>query len=360
MNNILNKFICITILFIIFFSPLTAQNDSAFKSEGKMIIQVIGRALYENQNSEDKAGMYINRAYIGYGYQFTPQWSGTVVFDVGRPTIFGNLAVKDSSGNNMNPSYSYQQGSYYTMSLKFAFIEFRPFKDLKLQAGSILQNNYNTQERFWGYRYVSEIFQDRHFSLPSTDLGFIGYYNISKWLACDFAVTNGEGYRNNQDSYGKIKIAGGIDLKPLDGLIFRIFMDNEPSDNATANATQQMYSGFIGYKYPQLFRIAAEYNYRKNHNHLNDNNIYGFSVFGSYVISDNLELFARYDNLRSNTITGAVHSWNYKNDGDLIMGGVHFSPFKGISLSLSYQGWNPTENEFKYKNTAAFCFEYKL
>ncbi|ROL61184.1 hypothetical protein D9V86_07050 [Bacteroidetes/Chlorobi group bacterium ChocPot_Mid] len=337
-----------------------AQSDSTFKPEGKMIIQVINRTLFEKQAENNTFGMYINRSHFGYSYQFSPEWSGAVVIDAGRPTIFGNLNVKDSTGQNLNSSYSYQQGSYYTMTLKFSYIEFKPTKDIKLQAGGILQNHYLTQEKFWGYRYILETFPDRYFSIPSGDLGFIGYFNINKWLSFDALLTNGEGFRNNQDVYGKVKMGVGVDFKPVDGLISRIYYDNSPSDNPIANANQQLYTVFIGYKLPKLFRLGAEYDYHKNHNHLLNNDLYGFSIYGSYILEENVELFGRYDNLRSNTLQGKSNEWNEQNDGDAIICGTHYSPVKGISLSLSYQGWKPVDTDLRYKNTVAFSFEYKL
>ena len=109
-----------------------------------------------------------------------------------------------------------------------------------------------------------------------------------------------------------------------------------------------------------MFRLGAEYDYHKNHNHLLKNDLYGFSIYGSYVLPDNVELFGRYDNLRSNTLQGKPNEWNYQNNGDAFICGTHYSPGKGISLSLSYQGWKPVDTDLRYKNTVAFSFEYKL
>jgi hypothetical protein len=356
--KILNIVIIFTL--VVMSQKIFAQNDSSFKPEGKMIIQVINRTIFENQGDNNIFGMYINRSHFGYSYQFSPEWKAAVVVDAGRPTIFGNLNVKDSTDKSLNSSYNYQQGSYYTITLKFSYIEFNPTKKIKLQAGGILQNHYITQEKFWGYRYILETFPDKYFSLPSCDLGFIGYFNLNDFLAFDVALTNGEGFRNNQDSYGKVKIAGGIDFMPLKELIARLYYDNSPSGNPLASGNQQLYSAFIGYKAPQLFRIGAEYNYHKNHNHLPYNDLYGYSIYGSYIISDNFELFGRYDNLRSNILEGKENAWNYQADGDAFIGGIHYSPVTGISLSLSYQGWKTYDINVKYKNSVAFSFEYKL
>jgi hypothetical protein len=342
------------------FAGLHAQTDTTFKPKGKVLVQVINRTLYETDGSTGKYGMYINRAHFGYNYQFAPKWSGTVIVDVGRPTVFGNLNVKDNAGNSFPDSYNYKEGSYYTMTLKFSYIEFNPTSKIKLQAGGILQNHYITQEKFWGYRYILETFDDRYFGIPSADLGFIGYFSPLKWLSFDAALTNGEGFRFNQDNSGKVKYATGVDLKLLKGWITRFYYDNSQSNDTTKPATQQLLSVFSGYRLPKVFRVGAEYNYHVNHGNLKNKDLYGLSVYGSYEMSDRFEIFGRYDNLQSNKLTPAVNSWNYASDGKAYIAGVHFVAVKNISLSLSYQGWQPSDNLLKYKSTIAFCFEFKL
>ncbi|MCU0371255.1 MAG: hypothetical protein MUC31_07565, partial [Bacteroidales bacterium] len=114
---------------------IQSQVDSTFNPSGNVIIQVIDRTLVEMNGGDVKYGMYINRAFFGYRYFFHPKWSGTLVIDAGRPTVFGNLTVNDTSANPLPTSYDYSEGSYYTISLKFAYLEFNPTSKLKLQAG---------------------------------------------------------------------------------------------------------------------------------------------------------------------------------------------------------------------------------
>jgi len=337
-----------------------AQTDTTFKPSGKVLVQVINRTLYETDGTTGKYGMYINRAHFGYRYQFAPKWSGTVIVDLGRPTVFGNLIVKDTAGNSLPDSYSYKEGSYYTMTLKFSYLEFNPTPKIKLQAGGILQNHYITQEKFWGYRYILETFPDRYFGIPSSDLGFIGYFSPLKWLSFDAALTNGEGFRLNQDTHGNVKYAAGVDLKPLKGWITRFYYDNSASGDPLKPATQQLLSVFSGYRLPKLFRIGAEYNYHVNHGNLQNKDLYGISVYGTYEMTERFEIFARFDKLQSNTISGAENAWNYATNGQAYITGVHFVPVKNIALSLSYQGWQPANKALAYKNTFALSFEFKL
>lgn len=355
-----SKSILVTLLLLTVATLGFAQSDSTFKPQGKVVVQVINRTLYQTDGTSGQYGMYINRAHVGYSYQFAPKWSGTVILDAGRPTVFGNLTVKDANGNLLPVTSSYQAGSYFTMGLKFSYLEYRPTTNLKLQAGGILQNHYITQEKFWGYRYVLETFQDRYFGTPSGDLGFIGYYAPLKWLSVDAALTNGEGFRFNQDQQGKVKFAGGVDIKPMKGWINRLYYDNSASSDPTKPATQQLLSIFSGYRLPNAFRIGAEYNYHFNQGNMTNENLYGVSVYGSWEASSRFEVFARYDNLQSNTLSGSSTPWHLASDGQAYITGVHFIPVKNVALSLSYQGWQPADNSAKYKSTLALSTEFKL
>lgn len=337
---------------------VTGQSDtSVFAPSGKMIFQVFDRTIVNATSGT--YGMFINRAFFGYSYRFDPKWSGTLVIDAGNPTLFGNLEVKDTNGTQLETSYLYNEGSVYTSFLKFAFIEYQPTPALKIQAGGILQNHYITQEKFWGYRFTLQTFQDLYFKIPSSDLGIIVFFEPNKMISADAAITNGDGIRFNRSSWGYPKFAGGVTLKPFTGLTLRAFYDHYKGNDHSGTAPQQLFSFFSGYRFGEKGRIGAEFNYHKNHDHADGHDLYGPSIYGSFSMFKKLELFARFDLLRSNTTEGEENPWNYQRDGQLFMGGLSYYPVKGIAFSLSYQGWNPA-NHSTFTNNVALCFEFKL
>jgi len=173
------------------------------------------------------------------------------------------------------------------------------------------------------------------------------------------AVTNGEGFKMNQDQYGNVKYAAGIDIKPISGWITRFYYDNAPSDNPAKNGTQQLFSLFTGFQLPKVFRIGAEYNYHRNHAHIAGSDLYGFSGYAAYVVSKKIELFARYDHLKSNTLPDATEPWNLNNNGKTRVAGIQYIPVKNIALSVSYQGWQPDLSTAATKNAVALSFEFK-
>jgi len=358
-NSIINIHILVILFIIATNQSIFAQNDSIFEPKGNLIVQIINRTNLDVHNTNN-FGMNINRAHFGYSYQFAHEWKGVVVLDAGRPTIFNNLKIKDSIGNDFYPQYNYQEGSHYTISLKFSYLEYKPNKNITIQAGGILQNHYIREEKFWGYRYIVETFPDRYFKIPSGDLGIISYFEINEYFSADIAFTNGEGFRSKQDEKGKFKAATGIDFKPVQGLISRLYYDVKFIDNSDLIKNEELYSIFIGYSMPSKFRVGSSYHYQTNYHHINNHDLFGFSLYGVYNIKENIEIFARYDNLKSAKLTGSNTSWNELSDGEAYIWGFHYSPVKGISLSLSEQFWIPSNTNIDLRNEIVFSFEYKL
>lgn len=339
-------------------APKTTDKE---EPKGKPIIQVFGNFDFNaTADVEKNYGFWFGRAHFGYEYQFSSTFSGKIILDMGRPTTLGQIVVNDPAGNPLDASSTGKDGSYYSMTLKFASLEWRPIRFLKIQAGGILQNHYITQEKFWGYRYLAETFQDRYYHIPSGDLGAIAYISLSEKVGFDVALTNGEGFRFDQDAFGDVKIASGIDYRPVDGLQTRIYWDYTSSDNPQKPAVQQLLSAFAGYRFGDKFRVAGEYNYRINHLNINDHDLYGYSLSGSYRFFEGAEVFARFDRLMANTLPGEPENWYALNTGKALITGVHYNPVKGINVSLNYQSWFPESEKSNKLHHVLLSFEYKL
>ena len=336
------------------------EDTAKFHPVGNIVVQVINRTEYNV--SEAVGGMYVNRSHFGYQYQFAQQWSAKVVVDAGRPTVFTNLQVNDSVGNPQQLSYQYKEGSYNTMALKFSYLEWRPGKQFVLQAGGILQNHYITQEKFWGYRYIFETFQDRYFATPSGDLGAIARFSPLPWFSVDLALTNGEGFRMNQDTRGKVKWAAGIDLKPAEWIQFRLYADRKNMYMPGAeNVSQQVYSAFSGFRYNHRFRVGFEFTRLNGYNGSAGRDLFGVSAFTAWSIFKRMECFVRYDALDSNGLDGGVGGWNKENDGQLWLAGLHYAVVKGVNLSLNYRYHVAATHAMASDySVLSFAFEYKI
>lgn len=320
----------------------------------KPIVQVFGTASYNFD--ENKYDYSFGRVHLGFQYQFNDKWSSKIIIDRGRSTTFSGLTVTDSAGNNLNVDYNYNEGSYYTFWLKFASLQWKVNDKLTLEGGAILQNHYITQERFWGFRFIAQTFQDLYWKIPSSDLGFIAYYKINNVLSLDAAITNGEGPRVKQDEFGKVKMASGININLKKKIQTRIYYHNKQSGIDTAK-TEQMFSFFVGFIPNAKFRIGAEFNYMNNLENYNDINSLGYSIYSAFKVNPKTEFFARFDRLLYEE--PAINYLSVLRNGNTLMGGVSYSPVNGVYFSLNYQGWIP-DNKSDYQHKLLLSMEYKL
>lgn len=106
--------------------------------------------------------------------------------------------------------------------------------------------------------------------------------------------------------------------------------------------------------------MGAEYNYRKNHLNLPNQDLYGFSVYGNVYFLKKFEYFARYDNLITYTKPNETLVGNYNADEQAIITGFHFSPIKNINFSFNYQGFIPKISDINLQHHILLSFEYKL
>ncbi len=264
---------CILLLSLFAVSVLNAQEtNNIFNfdfNKLKPIVQIFGTAKFDAQTNHYSYSF--GRAHLGFQYQFNKKWNAKIIIDKGRPTSVGEISVTDTNGNMLTVQNTSKDGSYYTMFLKFASLQWKVNDKLSLEGGAILQNHYITQERFWGLRFVAQTFQDLYWKIPSSDLGFIAAYKFNSVFSVDAAITNGEGPRKVQDAFGKVKFAGGMDINLSKKIQTRFFYHNRQS-KANSAKTEQLFSVFAGYKTTTKFRIGGEFNYIQNLDNINNLN----------------------------------------------------------------------------------------
>lgn len=147
-------------------------------------------------------------------------------------------------------------------------------------------------------------------------------------------------------------------MNPVKALTFRLY-----TDYVKSVYSQNTYAAFVGYKYNKLFQFGAEYNMQANNKYTMDMNMGGVSAYALVNVTPKLEIFARYDQLRSNnidvitedaegTVTVVNQAWNLAKDGSQIIGGVQYKVHKNVKLALDYQGWTPADGS----ETESFVF----
>ncbi|WP_430810320.1 MULTISPECIES: hypothetical protein [unclassified Carboxylicivirga] len=289
----------------------TAQEKTSFKASGKPTFKIFSNYHSTITDGKTYNQFELTRAYLGYQHQFSENWSGKLIFDVGNP--------KDGGGLEM------------TAYVKNALLSYK--KDAwTVNFGMISTTSFKTQEKFWGYRYLLKSFQDEYKFGASADLGISAAYKFNDKLSADLILINGEGYKKlEQDSI--FTIGAGITLRPLEQLALRGYFETTTKDEG-AIKRQNSLALFAGYQLKKL-SIGAEFNKQFNHGMEEGLDMTGYSFYSTLKLKAS-KLFARFDMLESE------NDWNAAKDGNLFVLGAEFNPVKGIKISPNYRNFSPS------------------
>jgi hypothetical protein len=323
--------IIITILLFMTAIRGRAQQSAEFTPSGKPFALVYSDLNASFTKDDWSKSFELTRVYLGYEYAFSKTLSSRVNIDIGDPGA-GKLQM--------------------TAFIKNAYLLYRN-NGLSVRFGMIGTDQFNIQEKQWGYRYIDKSFQDAYNFGPSADLGAGLEYSPSDFFSFDISLLNGEGYKKLQaDSAFKETI--GITLKPIKGFILRGY-----ADMMNHNSNQISLAIFAGYS-AGSFRSGFEYNTQKNNLMKDGNDFSGISAFASIGFREKFSFFGRYDNLWSETPEGETNPWNYNKDGQLFMIGFDYSPVKGVKIAPVFTEWSPADRSLPFISTASLNFELKL
>ena len=306
------------------------EEKKKFQIKGQPIVTVFANYHAGIGNANKESGFALDRAYLGYQFSLTEKLSGKVVFDMGSTKVSGSDLERVAYIKNA--MLSWKTGNF------------------TLDFGLIGLEQFNVQEKFWGYRYIMKSFQDEYKFGSSADMGILGKYKFTTWLSADITISNGEGYKKlNGDN--KYRYAVGATILPVKNLTIRTYYDlASKSIEGDETKDQQNLAFFAGYKH-ELFSIGAEYNQMYNTKFKEDNDQSGFSVYSTIKLEDQFNLFGRYDNL------GSKDDWSSA-DGQRILVGIQYAPIKQLKIAPNFSTWNPRDGKsssFVYLN-----IEFKL
>ena len=283
-----------------------------------------------------KSAFELKRVYLGYKHDFNDTFSAKVTYDIGS-----------NSG-----------GSEYTAYVKIAQLDWKLNPKVKLSMGLIGNKQFNDQESLWGYRYAQKGILNEFKFGPSADLGINSEFTINPKFKINLFILNGEGYKSLQDDNGHQKMGTSFIYNFSEKFTGKIYIDSQRSENTKSIKNN---SFFLGYNNID-FRVGVEYGKIKNARTYkdaeDDHNRDGFSVFGSKKLSNNYELFARYDQISSNTLPGV--SKPEKKDGSLLMFGTQYQATKGVKFNLNYKLFNYNNSVTNNKSILSLNAEFKI
>jgi len=277
---------------------------------------------------QQNSAFELKRVYLGYKYKFDEKISAKITYDIG----------KNDAGSN------------YTAFVKIAQLDYKLSSKVKLSMGMIGGKQFNDQEKVWGYRYIYKTLQDENKFGSNADLGVNAEIKLSDKLTTNIFAVNGEGYKNLQDFDGNQRVGLNLIYAVSDSVNLKFYYDTQESANSESLNNIGV---FAGYK-SENYSIGAEYNKMENgttyKTPIDNHNLNGISIYNRYSINDKYEIFARYDQISSNVVDGATNSWNYDDDGSLIIIGTQYKANNGVKFSLNGRS-------FSYENLDNNLFE---
>ena len=277
---------------------------------------------------QQNSAFELKRVYLGYKYKFDEKISAKITYDIG----------KNDAGSN------------YTAFVKIAQLDYKLSSKVKLSMGMIGGKQFNDQEKVWGYRYIYKTLQDENKFGSSADLGVNAEIKLSDKLTTNIFALNGEGYKNLQDFDGNQRVGLNLIYAVSDSVNLKFYYDTQESANSESLNNIGLFAGYKSGSYS----IGAEYNKMENgttyKTPIDNHNLDGISIYNRYSINDKYEVFARFDQISSNTLDGATNSWNYDDDGSLIIIGTQYKANDGVKFSLNARS-------FSYENLDTDLFE---
>lgn len=323
---------------LLFFLPaFVFAQDNEFIPSGKPFATIFANYHHGITGSaKEEAAFELVRGYLGYEYNFSPEFYAKINLDVGSP-------------NDLSPYSRARRYAYF----KNAYLRYTK-KNLMIDFGLIDMRQFKLQEFVWERRYLMKTLADEYQLGQSADLGVNFNYKFTDWIDADFTVSNGEGYSSIQtDDIFKYGFGPTLNWpKNITSRIFYEFTKNE--------ITESTLTLFSSYDFRKTWNIAGEVVLRKNNEWKEDHNIFGWSVYSKYQIAKKFQLFARYDRVTSNILEGAINPWNLANDGTALVAGIQFQPISKIKMALNYHDWYPLAANMEGGGFIYLDFEIKF
>jgi len=276
-----------------------AQETSEFKPSGKIDGKIYSNYSTTVSGSPEKSGFAVERAYLGYTYNLSSEFSSRVLLDIG------------SDADNGRDAFFKNAVVYYTKN--------------NLKIGFGLQDTYNfkMQEKVWGKRYIDKSFQDVYNFAYSADLGATAQYTAGD-ISFDLGLYNGEGYKkttNNNELRGSL----GVTASLLDNKLLLRASDDYMEDTVATNSIA-LFAGYMD----DNFSIGGEYNMQTIFAKTADLDKSGLSLYAAANVSKKGSLFGRFDLLQvDNSVT--------KVDAKMIIFGYEHKLLKNLSASANYR-----------------------
>jgi hypothetical protein len=308
------------IFFAVFILTLTniSLRSQVVENSGKPLAEIYTDFHVNLSGGSKTTGFALNRAYFGYNYFATKTFSALIKVEIGNPA--------ELAPGSISRRYAY----YREASISYS-------KDkLHITGGITGTGLFEFQQNFWGKRYIANTFQSLNGYGFVADMGIIAYYKFNDKIKVDVSLMNGEGYSSVQLDKN-LKPSLGFTITPRKGLALRIYSDLI----RTEGLWQSTSIAFIGYKNEKI-NFGGEVNYKSNIDLNDGHNAWGISFTGAVNLTQNIEIFTRFDYSSFGFIPEAGSLFDLANEGIFIIPGLQFTLNKYVRIALDYQTTLPS------------------
>lgn len=344
-------------MFLVLFSVINFAQE--VKDKVKFSGTIFTDFFYNIDNSDvtkkDINGFQIRRIYL------TADFAVAEKFDA-------RLRVESDQSTNSNTP-----GGKLGLMIKDAYLKWKDIiSGSDMLVGISPTPAFDVSEAAWGYRSLEKTLLDLNAIVPSRDFGvdlkgkLVGNGTVNYWLKLANNSSNGP----ETDKYKRYYAM--LQFKIADGFQATVYGDYASKSDKLDNFDKQFKSNnqfvgsaFLGYKQEEDFSIGAEVFTRSIQNNfamsattaLQNQNSFGFTIWGWVSLSGEFKLVGRFDKYDPNT--------DLDSDGNsFLLAGLDYRPAKNVSVIpnfeyVSYQAKDAQGNS-KSDLVARLTFAYSF
>lgn len=319
----------------------TQPAKEEFKPSGKATGKIFFNYHYDLTKGVDQRSIFeLNRVYLGYNYNLSEKARIVILFDGAKKS----------------------EASQFTVFVKNAFLEYKILDQLTVYGGMIETKQMDVQDKFGKYRYVYKPFHDEFGYGTTADLGINVELKPVPELKLNLFALNGEGFTKPQDNFGLHKFGTNILAEPIEGLVLKAYYEIDGGtaydiDTVLNTDTCRIHSYdlWAGYK-TDFFRAGVGYSQLINGENYytlaEDYKLSGYYLNGAISFYKNFEIFGVWFHNQTDKPNDPSEVLN------LLIGGIQYSPGKGINMALNYRTYFDNESETDSKSFVYLNFEF--
>ena len=319
---------CTISIILVLFAAINFAQENKVKLSGLMYSDIFYNIDNADAAKKDINGFQIRRIY------FTADFSISEKFD-------SRFRLESDQSGNSNTN-----GGKLGVMVKDAYLKWKGlFNGSDMIIGISPTPAFDVSESAWGYRSLEKTILDLDGIVSSRDFGIdlkgklAGDGTVNYWLK----IANNSGNAPETDKYKRYYAM--LHFKLADGLQATVHVDYASKgnkldnfDNRLKSNNQFVGSAFIGYKQKDEFSVGAEVFMRSIQNNysasaaspLQNQNSFGFSLWGWTTLSEDFRLVGRFDNYDPNK--------DLNSDGNsFFMAGLDYRPAKNVSIIPNFQ-----------------------